>query len=72
MEKRILRRDEVERVTGLARSTIYERMKRGQFPTAIRLGGRSVGWYQHEIQAEIQAWEDEQAAGRAGTQRDPA
>jgi prophage regulatory protein len=45
----ILRRPEVQKVTGLSRATIYESMARGDFPVAIRLGKRAVGWPQSEI-----------------------
>jgi len=48
---KILRRKQVEEVTGLARSTIYERMKAGTFPKAIPLGGRAVGWLERDIQS---------------------
>jgi prophage regulatory protein len=40
----ILRRREVERLTGLARSTIYEYIKSGTFPCPVKLGARAVGW----------------------------
>ena len=40
----ILRRKHVESATGLARSTIYERIKQGTFPAPVKLGARSVGW----------------------------
>lgn len=39
----IMRRREVERRTGLSRSTIYERIRTGAFPAPISLGGKSVG-----------------------------
>ena len=51
----MLRRRAVEAITGLSRSTIYARMSAGAFPTAIRLGGRSVGWVASEIDAWIAA-----------------
>ena len=41
---RILRRPAVEEATGLARSTLYDLMARGQFPRPIRLTGKAVGW----------------------------
>jgi len=47
---RVLRRKAVETMTGLARSTIYERMARGGFPRPIHLGPRSVGWLASEIE----------------------
>lgn len=47
--QKILRRPEVEELTGLPRSSIYERMAAGKFPRPIPLGGRSVGWLEPEI-----------------------
>jgi prophage regulatory protein len=49
MTDTILRRPEVQKMTGLSRATIYESMARGDFPVAIRLGKRAVGWPQSEI-----------------------
>ncbi|MFC4160755.1 AlpA family transcriptional regulator [Chitinimonas lacunae] len=51
-ERRILRRPEVEARTGFKRAHIYSLMKSGQFPQAVRLGVRAVGW----DSAEIDAW----------------
>ena len=48
----ILRRKQVEARTGLARSTIYDRVKAGTFPAPINLGEKAVGW----IESEIDAW----------------
>lgn len=48
----LLRRPEVERQTGLSRSTIYEKMEAGTFPRPRRIGRRAVAW----PQAEIEAW----------------
>ena len=50
----ILRRPAVSARTGLARSTVYKLIAEGRFPTPIRLGPRSVGWLEHEIDAWIQ------------------
>lgn len=47
----ILRLSEVRSFTGLSRSTIYLRIKNGSFPSPVSLGGRAVGWLEHEIQA---------------------
>lgn len=47
---RVLRLHELLKRTGLSRSTIYLRMRRGSpyfdpnFPPAIRLGGRAIGF----------------------------
>ena len=59
--ERILRRPEVERVTGLSRSSIYEWMRRGEFPQPVALGARLVGWRQRDIAAWIAAREPKRA-----------
>lgn len=46
-----LRLPEVKRRTGLSRSSIYLRIKTGDFPAPIKLGGRAVGWVEEEITA---------------------
>ncbi len=51
----ILRRKQVEARTGLARSTIYDRIKVGTFPAPISLGEKAVGWIESEIDAWLQA-----------------
>lgn len=53
MEKRIsiLRRKQVEKRTGLSRSTIYLRIQEGTFPRPVNLGTRAVGWLENEIEA---------------------
>lgn len=48
-DRRILRRDEVEHITGFKRSHLYNLMKQGRFPAAKRIGLRAVGWDSHEI-----------------------
>lgn len=45
----ILRRRQVEEITGFARSTIYLLMKQGKFPRQRKLGTRAVGWRSDEI-----------------------
>jgi prophage regulatory protein len=47
----ILRRRQVEAVTGLSRSTIYSRIKAKTFPPAVQLGTRTVGWRAGDIEA---------------------
>jgi prophage regulatory protein len=53
--RRILRRKQVEILTGLCRSTIYQRLAEGTFPKQIRLGRRSVGWLASEVDGWIAA-----------------
>lgn len=49
--KRILRRAQVEALTGISRSTIYQRIQQGTFPAPVRLGPRAVGWRAGDIDA---------------------
>jgi prophage regulatory protein len=51
----ILRLPEVRARTGLSRSEIYRREALDQFPRRVRLGARSVGWPQSEVQNWIEA-----------------
>lgn len=44
MENRFLRRKEVEKMVGLARSSIYDAIGRGEFPRPVRVGDRAVRW----------------------------
>lgn len=50
----ILRRPEVERRTGLARSSLYKAIAEGLFPKQIRLGPRAVGWRSDEVEQWIE------------------
>ena len=49
MEIRILRRQEVERITGLSKASIYRKMRTGKFPLPLKLGARAVAWRADEI-----------------------
>lgn len=55
MSERLLRRKEVEDRVGLARSTIYEMMSKGQFPKPVKLGLRAVRWREDDVDAWIAA-----------------
>ena len=61
MEDRLLRRREVEEITGLSRSTIYRMLKTGQFPQSVRIRSRSVRWKL----SDINEWMDSKTSGRA-------
>lgn len=45
----LLRRPEVEARTGLSRSTIYDWIKRGDFPQPVKLGTRLVAWRESDV-----------------------
>lgn len=46
---RLLRRREVEAVTGLPRSTLYLKIAEGEFPRPVRLGKRAVAWREADV-----------------------
>ena len=51
MNQRLIRLPQVKAMVGLGRSSIYDRIKRGEFPKPIKVG-RVSGW----IEAEVQVW----------------
>lgn len=62
MAERIIRRRDVEHITGLSRSSIYAKMARGTFPKPVKLGENSVGWKESDIQDWIKALPQSDAA----------
>jgi prophage regulatory protein len=52
MLNRVIRRPEVETLTGIPRSTLYAKIAMGDFPAPIKIGERAVGW----LEAEVHAW----------------
>lgn len=45
----ILRLPQVKVRVGLSRSSIYAAIAHGQFPHAVHLGARAVGWLESEV-----------------------
>ena len=50
--KMIFRLPQVTARTGLSKASIYKYIKEGSFPAAKKLGIRSVGW----LEADINSW----------------
>ena len=51
--ERMMRISEIIQVTGLSSTTIWRRVKAGDFPAPVRLGSlktRSIGWREGEVQ----------------------
>ena len=46
---KFLRRPQVERLTGLSRSTIYAMIADGSFPKQVKIGLRAVAWREADI-----------------------
>lgn len=52
---RILRLPDVERLTGLKKSTLYSLAKAGQFPRQIHIHRRLTGWSEAAVLTWIQS-----------------
>jgi len=42
--ERLIRRPEVEKLTGLKKSSIYMKSKDGTFPKPLKIGPKAVAW----------------------------
>jgi len=65
----IIRLPKVQELSGLGRSTIYRLMATQQFPSAVRLGPRAVGWRLSDIAAWSASRPCITPMGRAGPER---
>ena len=65
MTDHLMHRREVEDRCGIARTTIYRKMREGSFPEPIQVGARAVRWPASEIETWIA--ERPRAPGHAAT-----
>jgi prophage regulatory protein len=49
---KFIRRNQVQKITGLSRSSIYAMVADGTFPKQIKIGRRAVAW----LETEIDVW----------------
>jgi prophage regulatory protein len=66
---RLLRLPEVESMVGLRKSSIYDAMRRGEFPAAVKLSRRAVCWSESSIRDWIQDRINAARASQAGEVR---
>lgn len=52
---RIVRVNEVQKIAGISRPTLYRYLKNGHFPKPIKLGPKSVGWLESKLRAWVQS-----------------
>ena len=55
MHDRLLRRRQVEKITGLSRSSIYRLMQDGEFPRPVKVGPAAVRWRASDITAWLES-----------------
>ncbi len=65
--QRLIRLRTVREKTGLAKSTIYAFVQQDRFPRPVKLGDRSSGW----VESEVDAWIASRLAARAAVQGGP-
>jgi prophage regulatory protein len=53
---KLLRLKEVQQKTGLKRSTIYQMIQKGEFPSPVKPLVSVSLWPEHEVNMIIQAW----------------
>jgi prophage regulatory protein len=58
--ERILRKPEVRDRVGLSDTTLWRRVRDGEFPQPIRISKGSVGW----LESEVDQWIAERAGSR--------
>lgn len=59
---RVLRIHDVAKKTGLAKATIYEKERKGEFPARFKVGGKkSSGW----LMSDVDTWILKQAQHRS-------
>ena len=57
LEKQIFRLKDVVELVGLSKTTIWRRMRVGEFPPALRLGGpstRAIGWKMTDVEVWLE------------------
>ena len=59
MSQRLIRLPEVRALVGLGTTSIYDKIKKGEFPKQVKLG-RLSGW----VEAEVQEWISRQIGAR--------
>ena len=62
MHDRLLRRRQVEEITGMSRSSIYRLMQDGQFPRPVKVGTAAVRWRASDITAWVESRPDSEPA----------
>ena len=64
MHDRLLRRQQVEEIAGIKRSSIYRLMDDGEFPRPVKVGPAAVRWRESDIRAWLDSRPD--AMGDSG------
>jgi len=55
IHRKIIRLPKCKDKTGNCRSTIYKLIAEGKFPKPVKLTGRSVGWFEDEVDEYLES-----------------
>lgn len=61
--ERLIRIDEVLRICGFSRSSLYASIQKGEFPAQVKLSKKASAW----VYSEVTAWVSARAAERSAT-----
>ena len=64
--EKLLRVPEVEDLTAMKKSKLYDLVKQGQFPAPVRIGPRAVRWRLSAVQKWIDGLEGDTTGKEAG------
>ena len=68
-EQRLMRRQEVEEMTGLATTTIYRKMREGTFPRPLKVSRAAVRWRVADVSAWMEGCKPAMGGWRPGHAR---
>lgn len=60
---RLIRRSDVQRMTGLGASSIYQLQREGDFPQSVQVSERRVAW----VESEVAEWVSNRIAARTAS-----
>ena len=55
MNDRLLRRKQVEEITGLSRSSVYRLMAAGEFPRPVQVSPGAVRWRERDLKCWLES-----------------
>lgn len=53
IENKLIRLSELTQIVGLCRTSIYVKLKQGDFPRLVRIGSKAVAWKSEDIKAWV-------------------
>lgn len=60
---RLIRRSDVQKITGLGASSIYQLQREGNFPQSVQVSERRVAW----VESEVAEWVGKRIAARTAS-----